>query len=178
MTAQGQVTLLGAQDVTRTDTRQKKCTWYGSCKTTGSLSETVTEVSAAINAGGWVQIDSKTKDIAASGGAIGAGGSVTLNAAGSVVNMLGTVTAGSGVTVNAGKNFENLSGTIQGQDVIINAETVENVTLVRRDGQLILPKEIAALFQANSGAGPIARPLRAWSRPCWRPSLAARPARS
>ena len=48
--------------------------------------------------------------------------------------MLGTIAAGGGVTINAGGNFENLSGTVQGQDVTVNAQTIENVTLVSRDG--------------------------------------------
>ena len=187
--AQGQVTLTGAQSTSQT---QKSCDWLGfACKTT----VTVTAASPTINAGGWVQIESKTKDVAlkavnvtaqgdiklladlgnvlVSGGRgtasqssttnsswwgatgstgspqaatpslVSAQGSIVLTAGGSVANILSTMSAAGGVTVNAGKNFENLSGTIQGQDVTVNAQTIENVTLVSRNGQLMLPPEYA-----------------------------------
>ena len=57
-----------------------------------------------------------------------------------MVNLEGTITAGGAVTVNAAGNFENLSGVVKGQDIAINAQTIENVTLVARDGQLVLPR--------------------------------------
>ena len=148
--AQGQVTLLGVQDEVKTDTRHTSCGFWGlDCSSSGSVTDTVTALAATVNAGGWIAI--KGKDIAANGANIGAQGSVTLTASGSVVNMLGTIAAGGGVTINAGGNFENLSGTVQGQDVTVNAQTIENVTLVNRDGTLILPPNIAALFNANTG---------------------------
>ena len=148
--AQGQVTLLGVQDEVKTDTRHTSCGFCGlDCSSSGSVTDTVTALAATVNAGGWIAI--KGKDIAANGGNIGAQGSVTLTASGSVVNMLGSIAAGGGVTINAGGNFENLSGTVQGQDVTVNAQTIENVTLVNRDGTPILPQQIAALFNANTG---------------------------
>ena len=131
------------------------------CSTSGSVSDTVTALAATVNAGGWIAI--KGKDIAANGGNIGAQGSVTLTASGSVVNMLGTIAAGGGVTINAGGNFENLSGTVQGQDVTVNAQTIENLTLVRRDGQLLLPAEYRGPAQRQCRAQAPARPFRA----CW-----------
>ena len=163
--AQGQVTLLGVQDEVKTDTRHTSCGWFGlDCSSSGSVSDTVTALAATVNAGGWIAI--KGKDIAANGANIGAQGSVTLTASGSVVNMLGSIAAGGGVTINAGGNFENLSGTVQGQDVTVNAQTIENVTLVRRDGKLLLPQQIAALFNANTSRPAPARPLPAWCWPC------------
>ena len=87
--AQGQVTLLGVQDEVKTDTRHTSCGWFGlDCSSSGSVSDTVTALAATVNAGGWIAI--KGKDIAGNGANIGAQGSVTLTASGSVVNMLGT----------------------------------------------------------------------------------------
>ena len=67
-----------------------------------------------------------------------------------MTNVLGTIQATGAVILNAGANVENLSGTIQGQDVTVNAQTIENITLVSRDGQLILPADVT---KALSGGG-------------------------
>ena len=64
---------------------------------------------------------------------------LTINSSSTVVNVLGTIQAGGYLSITAAGNLENLSGVIQGQDTAINAQFIENVTLLSRNGQLYLP---------------------------------------
>ena len=64
---------------------------------------------------------------------------LTLNSSGTLVNVLGTIKAGGTLSITAAGNVENLSGIIQGQTVSVNAQTIESITLLSRNGQLYLP---------------------------------------
>ena len=75
---------------------------------------------------------------------------LTLNASGQIANVLGTVKAGGYLSITAAGNLENLSGLIQGADVSINAQTIENVTLVRRGSELIIPAEFTGVLRVET----------------------------
>ena len=121
---------------------------YGSVSPSGPQGE-ISGQMLVINAG----------DIANAGKLL-ASQALTIASSGQVMNALGTIQAGGRLSITAAGNVENLSGVIQGQDLAINAQTIDNVTLVSRNGQLTLPTEFAgassqslqALFGTQNGA--------------------------
>ena len=76
--AGGQVTLGAAQDEYHEHSSHKSCTWYGSCKTSVINKDNLTVVATSINSGGWVEIESKTKDILTTATTVNAAGSIKL----------------------------------------------------------------------------------------------------
>ena len=75
---------------------------------------------------------------------------LNINSSGRVVNVLGTIKAGGYLSITAAGNLENLSGLIQGADVAINAQTIENITLVRRGSELIIPGEFTGVLRVEA----------------------------
>jgi len=75
-----------------------------------------------------------------SAGALLAGHDLTINASGSIENALGRIEAGNSLGITAGDKFSNLSGAVHGQTVSIDARAIENVTLIDRNNQLIIPE--------------------------------------
>ena len=91
-----------------------------------------------------------TGDIANAGNLLASQG-LTINSSGQVLNALGTIQAGGILSVTAAGNLENLSGIVNGQETAINVQTIDNVTLVSRNGSLLLP--MAAGSGAATGTG-------------------------
>ena len=76
--------------------------------------------------------------------------SLNIASSGQVVNVLGTIRAGGYLSIAAAGNLENLSGLIQGADVSVNAQTIENITLVRRGSELIVPEEFTGVLRVEA----------------------------
>ena len=87
----------------------------------------------------------------ANAGKLLASQSLSINSSGQVLNVLGTIEAGGTLSVTAAGNLENLSGVIQGQETTINVQTIDSVTLVSRNGSLLLPLDGGS--GAATGAG-------------------------
>ncbi|MEJ2116409.1 MAG: filamentous hemagglutinin N-terminal domain-containing protein, partial [Alphaproteobacteria bacterium] len=96
------------------------------------------------------------QDIVISGGeVINAGdlladNDLTITVTGSASNVLGQMIAGGDIDVNADDRFENLSGVVRGANVAIDANEIINVTLVKRDGEVIIPEEFEVVFRTDT----------------------------
>ena len=101
-------------------------------------------------------------DIANAGNLL-ASQSLSINSSGQVLNALGTIKAGGYLSITAAGNLENLSGIIQGQETAINVQTIDSVTLVSRDGSLLLP--LTASSAASTGTGGTLASLQAMFGP-------------
>ena len=92
---------------------------------------------------------------------------MTIDSTGDIVNEMGWIKVGGYLSITAGGNFDNVVGMIQAASASINAQTMENVVLVRLDDDQLLPKRNSATFLGLSPARASLRPLRAGTSPCW-----------
>ena len=88
---------------------------------------------------------------------------MTINSAGDLVNEMGWIKVGGYLSITAGGNFDNIVGMIQASSWSINAQTMENVVLVRLDDDQLLPKKLGHVLRPITSQS-VAQAVAGWDK--------------
>ncbi len=88
---------------------------------------------------------------------------MTIDSTGDIVNEMGWIKVGGYLSITAGGNFDNVVGMIQAASASINAQTMENVVLVRLDDDQLLPKKNHNVLRAITSQS-VAQAVAGWDK--------------
>ena len=88
---------------------------------------------------------------------------MTIDSTGDIVNEMGWIKVGGYLSITAGGNFDNVVGMIQAGSASINAQTMENVVLVRLDDDQLLPKKNHNVLRAITSQS-VAQAVAGWDK--------------
>ena len=88
---------------------------------------------------------------------------MTIDSTGDIVNEMGWIKVGGYLSITAGGNFDNIVGMIQASSASINAQTMENVVLVRLDDDQLLPKRNHNVLRAITSQS-VAQAVAGWDK--------------